>query len=329
MSDLVVRVSALQIKSRGKFLGLPRQPDERTKRMVEKIVSHFEKSAVYLGDYQPDSEAWAELRKHRIGGSEVGAIAGESRYESAYSLWAKKLGLIPDDRQENEAMYWGRALEPVIAQRFLAEHPDWLHATNLGSWANKQHEFMFASPDGAYLKPDGTVGILEIKTARYQDDWANGVPKYYLTQVQWYMHCFDVTEAYVAILFSGSEYREYLIAGDKMWQQYDLTMVKDFLKAIETRQKPAWDGSESTLTAVRRQHPQIDNSAECDLDDLGMHYDLAVDKLEEQKQEVNKLQSMVLDAMGTAKTGVVHGIPRFIRSARAGGTPYLTRKKTK
>jgi hypothetical protein len=60
-----------------------------------------------------------------------------------------------------------------------------------------------------------------------------------------------------------------------------------------------------------------------------MHYDLALDKLEEQKAEVNKLQSMVLDAMGSAKTGLVYEIPRFIRAARNGGTPYLTRKKSK
>lgn len=297
--------------------------------MVEEIVTHFEKSARYLGDYSPGDEAWSELRKGRIGGSEVGAIAGESRYESAYSLWAKKLELIPDFTEENEAMYWGRALEPVIAQRFLAEHPEFIHATNLGSWANREHDFMFASPDGAYLKPDGTVGILEIKTARYQDDWANGVPKYYLTQVQWYMNCFDVSEAYVAILFSGSEYREYFVTADKMWQQYDLKMVTDFLKAVETKQKPAWDGSEATLTTVRKQHPDIDGSASYDLEDLGMHYDLALDKLEEQKSEVNKLQSMVLDAMGSAKTGLVYEIPRFIRTARNGGTPYLTRKKSK
>jgi putative phage-type endonuclease len=306
-------------------------PGNQTKgqRMVEQIVAHFEKSANYLGDYAPGDTAWADLREGRIGGSEVGAIAGESRYESAYSLWAKKLGLIPNYTEENEAMYWGRALEPVIAQRFLAEHQDWTHATNLGSWANKQHDFMFASPDGAYIKPDGTIGILEIKTARYQDDWANGVPKYYLTQVQWYMNCFNVSEAYVAILFSGSEYREYLVEADKMWQQYDLKMVIDFLKAVETKERPSWDGSEATLTAVRRQHPEIDASATYDLEDLGVQYDLALDKLEEQKSEVNQLQSMVLDAMGTAKTGLVYDIPRFIRTSRNGGTPYLTRKKSK
>lgn len=297
--------------------------------MVEKIVAHFEKSAVNLGNYNPDDPAWAELRKNRIGGSEVGAIAGESRYESAYSLWAKKLGLIPDEREENEAMYWGRALESVIARRFAQEHPELELFTELGSWANREHDFMFASPDGAYVKTDGTIGILEIKTARYQDDWATGVPKYYLTQVQWYMRCFNVTEAYVAVLFSGSDYREYAVQADNMWQQYDLSMVQEFMKALETKQRPAWDGSEATVTAVRKLHPDIETNAEYDLEDLGMHYELALDKLEEHKSEVNKLQSMVLDAMGKAKTGLVYGIPKFIRTSRNGGTPYLTRKKAK
>lgn len=297
--------------------------------MVNQIVAHFKKSADYLGDYAPGDPSWDLLRKNRIGGSEVGAIVGESRYESAYSLWAKKLGLIPEDREENEPMYWGRALEQPIWERFRKEHPEFTHAAELGSWANKQNPFIFASPDAAYQKPDGTIGIVEIKTARYQDDWLSGVPRYYLTQVQWYMSCFDVSEAYVAVLFSGSEYKEYFVEADRMWQQYDQKIVEDFLKALETRQKPDWDGSDATVSAVRRQHPDIQPELEVELGDLGMYYELALDDLEKQKLEVNKLQAMVLDAMGNAKTATIHDIPRFIRTARNGGTPYLTRKKVK
>jgi len=55
--------------------------------------------AVLLGDFENGSDEWHELRNEQgaIGGSDIGAIAGLSQWESPYTKWAKKTKLSPDD----------------------------------------------------------------------------------------------------------------------------------------------------------------------------------------------------------------------------------------
>ena len=296
-----------------------------TKKTIPQIVELG--SATYLGSWTPEDPEWHEARSSRIGGSEVGAIVGASRYESAYSLWAKKLGLIDSEKDENEFMYWGKALEPVVIDRFAKDHPELTLLRDMGTWVNKDRPYQLANPDALYQTADGNYGVLEIKTARYADDWHDGVPQYYMTQVQWYLSCFGFSEGYLAVLFSGSEYREFKIDAMPMWQDADLARVKEFLVCLETESKPSWDGSEATVKTVRQMNPDIDDSVTVELGELGIHYGNALTDMDEQKNKVNELQARVLDAMGQAKTGLVYDTPAFVRSSRKGGTPYLTKKR--
>lgn len=297
--------------------------------MPDKILHYEFSCANYLGVIEPGSKDWDDARRDRIGGSEVGAITGESKYESAYSLWAKKLGLIPSDKADNEPMYWGRKLESVVIDRFEEDHPELIVGRTPGSYVSKERDFMFASPDAIYTKADGSRGVLEIKTARYKDDWTDGVPRYYMTQVQWYLSTLGLEEAYLAVLFAGSEYQEFYIEADPLWQAYDLEQVEKFVECVREKKRPDWDGSEATVTAVRTQHPEINLESSVELGDLGMYYVLALEEIEEKKAEANKMLSEILDYMGDARTGIVHDIPVFTRQARAGGIPYLVRKKSR
>ena len=297
--------------------------------MTNKSIAEIQlaSTATWVGSFTPDNPEWHELRSNRIGGSEVGAIVGASKYESAYSLWAKKLGLIPSEVADNDFMYWGRALEPVVIDRFERDHPELRLVRDVGTWVHRERDYQLANPDAIYQNFDGSYGVLEIKTARYSDDWQDGVPQYYMTQVQWYLSCFGFSEAYVAVLFAGSEYREFFIRAEPMWQESDLERVQDFRECIRTETQPVWDGAEATVMAVRQQHPEIDPKSQIELGELGLHYSSALDELETAKTKSNELQARVLDAMGSAKTAVIYDTPAFIRSSRKGGTPYLTRKR--
>jgi predicted phage-related endonuclease len=224
-------------------------------------------------------------------------------------------------------MYWGRALEPVVIDRFERDHPELGLLRDVGTWVHRERDYHLANPDAIYQKPDGSYGVLEIKTARYSDDWQDGVPQYYMTQVQWYLSCFGFNEAYVAVLFAGSEYREFFIRAEPMWQESDLERVQNFRECLRLEQKPAWDGAEATVMAVRQQHQDIDPKSQVELGELGLHYSSSLDDLETAKSKVNELQARVLDAMGSAKTGIIYDTPAFVRSSRKGGTPYLTRKR--
>ncbi len=63
-------------------------------------------------------EDWLKERRHSIGGSDVGAILGLSRYRSPYTVWAEKTGQLPE-QPDNEAMRQGRDLEDYVARRFM------------------------------------------------------------------------------------------------------------------------------------------------------------------------------------------------------------------
>jgi hypothetical protein len=62
-------------------------------------------------------EQWFEERRKGIGGSDAAAVAGLSRYRTPIQVYMEKLGLI-DPPEENEAMYWGKKLEDLVAEEF-------------------------------------------------------------------------------------------------------------------------------------------------------------------------------------------------------------------
>ena len=62
-------------------------------------------------------DEWLAERRKSIGGSEIGAIMGLNKYQSPVSVWANKLGIVPD-AEPNEAMIQGTDLEEYVAERF-------------------------------------------------------------------------------------------------------------------------------------------------------------------------------------------------------------------
>ena len=127
-------------------------------------------------------------------------------------------------------------------------------------------------------------------------------------------------------LIGGSDYREFEIEADHFQQQADIALVERFLEAVETRQAPSWDGSQSTYETVRRIHPDIRDD-EVELGDLGAQALAAMEKENAAKAEALALKSQVLDKMGLAKRGMVNGQHMFSRQARGSGAPFLVTKK--
>ena len=62
-------------------------------------------------------EAWLSERKKSLGGSDIGAVLGMSRYSTPYTVWTEKTGRLPH-KEDNEAMRQGRDLEQYVADRF-------------------------------------------------------------------------------------------------------------------------------------------------------------------------------------------------------------------
>lgn len=285
--------------------------------------------AVFLGQFENNSDEWHELRSGtKIGGSDVSTICGLNPWVSPFTFWAKKTKRIEESREQNEAMEWGTRLEPVILAKFRDTHPELHVIESPGTFAHPERDWQIANPDAIAYDPTGEATIIEIKTARYEDDWLNGVPPYYQTQVQWYLQTFGYTKAIVAVLFGGSKYREFEIQADEFEQSVNLTKVTHWRELHLIRgEQPNYDGALSTFETIREMHPDIDPELDYDLGDLGMHLGLAELQFKEAEQHFTEMKSRVLDAMGKAKRGYTEGIHVVTRQARNGGRPFLVIKK--
>lgn len=279
--------------------------------------------AVFLGNYESGSEEWHKLRNEdaAVGGSDIGAIAGLSPWESAITKWAKKTKQIPDNLEPNMSMRLGNKLETPILEIFAEEHPDYEIFTT-GTWAHKEFSWQRANPDALYRKPDGTWGIIEVKFSR--DYWSE-VPQHYRAQVLWYMNVFAIQEA-VLVALAGSSYQEFDVEWDSFEASSLIAAAYRFRESVLKEEMPDWDGSNSTFETIRAMNPKIEDGEE-HLDELGVHYFNALTDYEKAETRLTELKSRVLKAMAGKKRGIVYGEHAISLRARGMGNPYLHNEK--
>ena len=279
--------------------------------------------AVFLGNYESGSEEWHNLRNEdaAIGGSDIGAIAGLSPWESAITKWAKKTGQISDNLEPNMSMRLGNKLETPILEIFAEEHPDYEIFTT-GTWAHKEFSWQRANPDALYRKPDGTWGIIEVKFSR--DYWSE-VPQHYRAQVLWYMNVFAIQEA-VLVALAGSSYQEFEVEWDSFEASSLIAAAYRFRESVLKVEMPDWDGSNSTFETIRAMNPKIEDGEE-HLDELGVNYFNALTDFEQTEKRLTELKSRVLKAMAGKKRGIVYGEHAISLRARGMGNPYIHNEK--
>lgn len=283
--------------------------------------------AVFVGHAENGSPEWHELRKAGLGGSDIAAVCKVSPWASPWSVWAKKTGNLEETSGSSEAMEWGTRLESVILDKFQEEHNLYL-GRNVGTWAHSERPWQLANPDAFYLNENNEpVGIVEVKTARYEDDWANGVPAYYRTQVLWYLQTFGFKHAWVIVLFSGQKYREYEVTLDEFEAEANLAEAEKMWALIQSNTQPEFDGMFATYETIRALHPDIDQEEAVELGDLYLHYYDAQKNVDAATDHLNEMKSRVLDAMGKAKRGLFEDRWVLTRQSKSGGTPFLVSKK--
>jgi predicted phage-related endonuclease len=110
-----------------------------------------------------------------------------------------------------------------------------------------EYPFILADIDGLTTDDNGDPAILEIKTASEykRDEWLEGVPTYYKTQVQHYLCVTGVSKAYVAVLIGGNTFRVYEVDADPEIQQMLIAVEKNFWNMVTNMIRPDIDGSDA------------------------------------------------------------------------------------
>lgn len=197
-------------------------------------------------------EEWLEIRKLGVGGSDVAAIMGLSRYRSPFSVYAEKTGLYkPEDISGNPAVHWGTVLEPVIGAEYARNHPDREVRRVDAVCRSLKRPWAQASLDFEVRDPELGWGVLEIKTAgwRMESDWADGVPVYYQTQVAHYLSVTNRPFADVAVLIGGQDYREFRVMRDAEDEAAVVAAVDGFWDRVVRRDPPDVIGGDSPVLA--------------------------------------------------------------------------------
>lgn len=262
----------------------------------------------FAGTPEEVSQQWHEARMKGIGGSDVAAIMGLSRYKSPYTVWAEKRGLFAEDISGKASVRWGNILEPVVREHFAAAHPEFEVNATGAMFVSTDRPWAFANLDGVINDQDGNEYVLEIKTAseRMSKDWEDGVPLYYLTQVTHYMSVTGMAGAYVAVLIGGSDYREYFIPRD----EDDVKAVDDTVDAfwhlhVESDVPPGIVGSADEASALLSANPKEsdellavdDESVEMLLEAL----DIYKARIKEYEAKKRKAENELRKRIGSAK----------------------------
>lgn len=265
----------------------------------------------FNGTPEEIEDQWLGGRRRGIGGSDAAAILGLNRYATPYTIWLlKTYRTDPDDLSDNQKVYWGIVLEPVIADEFAKRHPEFEVVEPGAMYQSIERPFMLASVDRIiYDKHNikNNQGILEIKTCgeRAKPDWEDGVPDYYLAQVNHYLAVTGFSFAYVAVLIAGQEYREYRIERDEEDIQYLIEKEKEFWGYVERDEMPPAMGGRAEAEAIMEQFSYADDMFVKMLDDdapeIGEYMDTCnkLKELEDEKSRLNnEIKMLIGDHLG-------------------------------
>lgn len=161
---------------------------------------------------------WLDQRHNGIGGSDVSSVLGLNPYKASAELFYEKVLRI-NQTEENQPMHWGKALEDIIANRwqYWDGDPDGMirnysdrkvirKCQRLNAIIrNNDYPWLSANLDRVILSQSAGKGVLEIKTVSgwAADQWRDGIPPYYLIQLQTYLLVTGYQYGEIAILRDG------------------------------------------------------------------------------------------------------------------------------
>ena len=200
-------------------------------------------------------QEWLEQRKCGIGGSDAGTVLGVNKYKSNVELWLEKTGQSePEDISDKPAVKFGKFAEQHLRELFKQDFPDYkVDYHEFWMYQNDKYPFIYATLDGELTAPDGSKGILEIKTTTIQnksqwDEWEDKIPDSYYAQVLHQLVAtgwnFAILKAYIRYYKDGElrvSIRHYRIdRKDKEAEmQYLIEHESKFWACVKSKTRPA------------------------------------------------------------------------------------------
>lgn len=261
-------------------------------------------------DFSPD-------RTKFIGGSDIGAILGLSRFRSPLEVWMEKTR--KETRQPDSLpLRFGSFAEEFVASEYARStgfellHDELIHI-------HPEHSFMSAHIDRFVLENRSTAPsrILECKTANpfapfASSEWgevgSDEVPMSYLCQCIWYMAITNLDRVDLAVLFGNSDFRIYEITRDKelermviqkatiFWQEH---VLKDIAPpAISESDCHALFGKGDSSKTVEAKTETLE---------LTKRLQILNSEIEVREEEISSIKQAIMNQMQEAETLTYQG----------------------
>lgn len=192
-------------------------------------------------------EDWLGVRRDGLGGSDVSALMGMTKWGSPTALWLDKTGRYVDD-SDSLAAYFGRKFEAGIAEYFTEETG--VETRRCGLLRSRAHPVMQCTPDR--LVPHGG---LEIKTLDFHTEhlWADDqTPDHAELQAQWCMAVSGRRHWWVLGLAAGRRpYLRYLERDDELIGDLVAEAERWWAAYVVADEMPPLDGSDATGDALQ------------------------------------------------------------------------------
>lgn len=261
-----------------------------------------------------DREAWLQARRSGVGGSDAAIACGLHPYVSPLELYYDKSGELVIEREDNERMQMGRALEDAIADVFAQRYD-----VKLRRHAMRRHPrypWMLGNPDRLI---EGTRIGLEIKNvdalAYRFGEWGepdtDEIPEPYLLQALHYAIVFDYREWHIGALIGGNTLKRYIVRRDSELEAMLIEGEREFWQCVERNEPPEIDCDRPGALALIKRVYGTDGGMIVLPESIGHWHNVRVeaDRLAKgYERTAEQAKAHILEAMGGAAIGrLAHG----------------------
>ena len=235
-----------------------------------------------------------------IGGSDIAAVLGKSRYKTPYRLWCEKTGQIEQKVSNIEAIEMGIRLEQFVADLFSVKTDKLVRRAPKG-YQHPDYPYMVAHVDRLITRTDE---LLECKTcsAYKLDEWQNAIPQEYVLQVMWYLGITGRKKGWIACLIGGQKFDYKVIDYDPELFEIMVEKAKEFWDMVQNNIPPLiLPDDDETLAELHPKHTedlieaQEFNGRASYLQELKMHRDEINKEIKEIETE---LKAKIGDNLG-------------------------------
>lgn len=255
-------------------------------------------------------------RTQFLGGSDIGAILGLSKYRTPLQVWMEKTGK-EVEMVDSLPLRFGSFAEEFVAREYARAtgfellHDESLHMhpsyTFMGAHIDR---FVFDTAYNLAASEDNKLPnrLLECKTANpfaaneWGDVGSDQIPMSYLCQCIWYMAITGIDKTDLAVLFGNSDFRIYQIHQDRELENLILERAIQFWSDyVQTDTPPPAQSEHDYQRLFTKGDPSKSAEANRATCELASRLHLLNQEIEVREAEISSIKQAFMSQMGEAE----------------------------